>query len=169
MIGAVLAIIHPDLFDYQLEILERLSAGGVEVGNLQQMQELFECWSTPFNGVAIIANRETALHRDLKGGRGLLDIVATFGEYGNGHFEVPLLSSRFVYSPGTCIALPGYAFEHGASKTDGERVCLASFIRPNVGEAVLGEYSEIPLPGMRDLFRYHGMELPEVVDSNIWH
>ncbi|KAJ2921881.1 hypothetical protein H1R20_g15211, partial [Candolleomyces eurysporus] len=168
LIGAVLAIIHPDLFDYQFKIMEALSSGQVEVSNLQLMQELFQYWSTPFNGVAVIANRETALHRDTKGGRALLDIVTTFGNYENGRFEIPLLSSRFIYNPGTCIALPGFLFEHGASRTDGERVCLASFIRPNVGEAAFKVYDEPPLPTLRTMYHYHGLETPEVIEGTIW-
>lgn len=164
----MLAIIHPDLFDQQLEILGRLASGGVRVANPDLMQQLFELWSTPFNAVAIISNRETELHRDLKGGRRLLDVLATFGNYTDGRFEVPLLGSRFIYTPGTCIALPGFVFEHGASRTNGDRICLASFIRPNVGDAALGEYRERSLPTLKEIYSYHGLELPEVIAEDIW-
>jgi hypothetical protein len=164
----VLALIHPELFDVQFRVMEQLASGDVEVSGMEHMKALFEHWSTPFNGVTVIANHETALHRDMKGGRALLDLVSAFGNYTSGRFEVPLLGARFFYNPGTLIALPGYVFEHGASKTNGERICLVSFIRPNVGEAALGVYAEPSLPTLKDLHFYHELDLAEVPHGDIW-
>jgi hypothetical protein len=65
---------------------------------------------------------------------------------------------------------PGYAFEHGASKTDGERFCLASYIRPKLAQAAFpnASYEEPSLPNVQDLATYHGLALPEVISRNIW-
>ncbi|KAJ2911642.1 hypothetical protein MD484_g8772, partial [Candolleomyces efflorescens] len=168
LIGALLSIIHPTLYNLQMDVLERLAGGQVEVNDPEVMMDLFETWSTPFNGLAVITNRETPYHRDTKGGQRTFDILTTFGTYTGGRLHVPLLSAHFIYGPGTGIILPGFVFEHGASRTDGERICLASYIRPNVGEAVFGAYDEPRLPTMKDFaYEYH-LELPEIVSRNVW-
>ena len=81
----------------------------------------------------------------------LLDLLATFGRYTQGRLEVPLLGARFVYNPSTALLFPGYLLEHGASSAEGERICMASFIRPNVGYGVLPQYEEILLPKVKEL------------------
>ncbi|TEB37680.1 hypothetical protein FA13DRAFT_1705801 [Coprinellus micaceus] len=71
--------------------------------------------------------------QDLSGGPFMYDFLSTFGWYDEGRFEVPALGARFPYNLGTGIFLPGYIFNHGAARVEGERICLAGFIRPEVG------------------------------------
>jgi hypothetical protein len=152
LIGALLAIVHPDLFDIQMQVLEAVAREDFICKDRALMMQAFHHWTTPFSGFAIIANRETPMHRDLQGGKTLMDILSVFGEYTQGRLDVPLLHRRFMYNPGTAFVLPGGAFEHGASQTDGERICIASFLRPNVGYGALtGEYKELGPPS-RNMF-----------------
>lgn len=90
----------------------------------------------------------------------LLDLLATFGRYSMGRLEVPLLGSRFIYNPCTAVIFPGYLLEHGACRTDGERVCMANFFRPNVGYGVLPHYREISPPRVDALADAHALHIP---------
>jgi hypothetical protein len=168
LIGALLSLVHPELFKLQMDMLDRLASGQVDVNDTDVMTDLFESWTTPFNGLAVITNRETPYHRDTKGGQQTFDILATFGNYTGGRLHVPLLSANFVYGPGTGFILPGYVLEHGATRTEGERICLASYIRPNVGEAVFGAYDEPRLATLKDLVYEYHLDLPEIVSRDIW-
>lgn len=161
LMGALLALVNPELYEQQLQVLEALARGQTTVSNRSLMMEGLHHWSSPFSGFALIANRETPGHRDGLGGKLLFDIVAAFGRYTQGRFEVPLLNSRFVYNPETVIVLPGGIYEHGASRTDGERICIASFIKPNVGYGALGEkYREVGPPNMTQLSNQFGILRP---------
>jgi hypothetical protein len=168
LVGALLSLVHPELFKLQMDMLDRLASGQVEVNDKEIMKDLFPDWSTPFNGLAVLTNRETPSHRDIKGGRRTFDILTTFGDYTGGRLHVPLLSANFIYGPGTGFIMPGYVFEHSASRTEGERVCVASYVRPNVGAAVFGAYDEPPLPTMKDLAYDYHLHLPEIVSNSIW-
>lgn len=161
LLGALLSIIHPDLYDMQLEVLKRLNnnTSQVEVKHHDVMHAALDKWSSPFTGMAVISNRKTPFHRDMKGGKLLYDMVATFGAYKGGRFEVPLLGRRFVYNPGTVFVLPGYLFEHGASRVQGDRVCIAQFIKPNVGYGVYRKYIEISPPTVEHLSQKFGVTI----------
>jgi hypothetical protein len=159
LIGALLALIHPELFEQQVQVLEALAVGHTAQYNRPLMMKAFDHWATPFSAFALIANCETPTHRDGLGGKLLFDIVAAFRQYTQGRFEIPLLNAQFVYNSGTAIALPGAILEHSASKTDGERICIASFIKPNVGYGTLGEaYREPGPPSIARLTEEFGME-----------
>ena len=169
LIGALLYLVHPELFHQQMGVLEELYGGSLKVGKRALMEEAFEGWSSPFTGFALIANRESALHRDKNGGKLLLDLLAAFGRYTGGRLDVPLLG-RFAYNPGTGFVLPGHLFQHGASKTEGERICMANFIRPNIGYGVFGDrYTEISPPKVDKLTQHHELPRPHRRScKNIW-
>ncbi|KAF5340980.1 hypothetical protein D9611_005880 [Ephemerocybe angulata] len=171
LMGALLFLVHPDLYNQQMAVLLELKGGHAKTGDRELMKRAFTVWSTPFTGFSVIANRETVFHRDNKGGQVLFDLVASFGRYRHGRFEVPLLGARFAYDPGTAFVLPGYLLEHGASKTDGERICIASFFKPAVGYGALpNQYKEVPPPTLDHLRTIHGLSTPRSMDGEgIWN
>lgn len=169
LIGVLLALAHPELYRMQMDVMRELHDGKLQVDNREHMQRLFEHWSTPFTAFALTANRETEYHRNTQGGQSLMDIFAVFGRYSGGRLEVPLLGSRFVYNPGTAFILPAHLFEHGASRTIGERISLSSFFRPNVGRAVLPRrYEEVAPPTLETLANHHGLERAPYIGRDIW-
>lgn len=173
LIGTLLSLVHPELFDMQykvlLEVYRKLHSQQCPVSDPELTEKIFEYWSTPFSGFAVIANRETPFHRDTKGGRTMLDILSVFGEYSGGRLEIPLLNARFVYDPRTAFVLPGYLMQHGASRTNGERVCIASYMRPLVGEGVLkGGYEALGPPSADELMESFGLLRAEDPGLNIW-
>ncbi|RXW17954.1 hypothetical protein EST38_g7892 [Candolleomyces aberdarensis] len=157
LIGVLLALVHPELYDLQMQVLQELYVGDVDVSDRKLLLEVFEHWATPFSAFGVITNRETPLHRDSMGGKFLFDMVATFGRYRQGRFIIPLLNSRFAYNPGAAIVFPGHLMAHGASVVEGERVCLASYMRPNVGKGALKNYREVPPPSVTHLAQFHGL------------
>ncbi|KAJ3533264.1 hypothetical protein NMY22_g7403 [Coprinellus aureogranulatus] len=159
IIGALLAIVHPELFEVQVDILGRLNNGEMTVKHQETMTKVLQHWSSPFTGFALISNRETPFHRDTQGGKLLYDVVATFGRYRRGRFAVPLFGSRFAYGPGTVFILPGFLFEHGASRVTGDRVCFANFFKPKVGYALNPDYREIPPPTLTALTERYGIQI----------
>lgn len=168
LIGALLYLTHPALYCQQMRVLERLYCDESSTSHRSVIQELFDVWSTPFTGTAMIVNRETVPHRDTRGGKRLMDIVAAFGNYKNGRFQVPLLGGDFSYNPGTALIFPGYLFRHSASMTEGERICIASFIKPNVGRGCLPSFREVPPPLAKELMELHGWGRPLEDVPDIW-
>ncbi|KAI0336907.1 hypothetical protein BDW22DRAFT_1305625, partial [Trametopsis cervina] len=94
-----------------------------------EISDVYCDWPLPLNGLAIISNRQTPLHRDKKTAPTMFDFLATCGTYGDGVFTIADLDIRFRYAPGTMIALCGGALRHMAAVDDGERVVFAGFMR----------------------------------------
>lgn len=168
LIGALLSLVNPRLYYMQYAVLDQFWQGHAQAKSQVLADKVFQSWSSPFTGVAVISNRETILHRNTQGGKLLFDVVSAFGKYSHGRFEVPLLG-RFSYNPGTTMVLPGYLLEHGAARTDGERICLASFMRPQVGCAALAGYEEETPPTVHELISEYGLSEPiRQQETNIW-
>lgn len=140
--GAIFSLIHPDAFNRQINALERVYNQHCLTSDANRTRNAFANWSSPFNGLAVICNRSTPIHRDTSGGPLMFDFLATFGDYDEGRFEVPGLNARFVYNSGTGIVIAGHMFGHGASAVVGERICLAGFIRPEVCRYAYGRTEE---------------------------
>lgn len=142
IMGGVLAIIHPALFETAMDSWKAIYADPSCTSKPELVADLLGTWSSPFTAVSLITNRETPLHKDRKGGRFYLDAVTTFGNYANGRFEIDGLGMRFRYNPGTAVFLNSHTFRHGASRVEGERYCLVSFFRPDVVQNHGGYKSE---------------------------
>lgn len=90
-------------------------------------------WPCAFSGITVIANRKTIVHRDSGGWPACYDLLLAGGNYGIGTLDVPDLNAKFVYNPGTVIAISGKVLRHSIEEWDGgERLCLAHFMRNNV-------------------------------------
>lgn len=93
-----------------------------------------ENWAAPFSGISVISNRESPIHRDIGGRCSWYDLLITLGEYNNGRFELPGINIRLEYNPGTIVAVAGKALLHGVAACNGDRVCIAYFMRDRVHE-----------------------------------
>ncbi|GBE84724.1 hypothetical protein SCP_0607040 [Sparassis crispa] len=125
LLGAILAVVHPTLY----------AAGCQCLGLIQQDPELREMalnWSSPFNALQVIANRETPFHRDSKTRYTFYDLLATLGNYTCAWLKFPTMRVAIDYSPGTVIAFCGKAIRHGVTRADGERLVYAYFMREGV-------------------------------------
>ncbi|KAJ3547378.1 hypothetical protein NMY22_g1669 [Coprinellus aureogranulatus] len=170
LMGVLLSVIHPDYYNQQMDMfIEIFRHPEDHTADPELMRKLSREWYSPFDAFALISNRETELHRDNRGGMFCLDLLGTFGRYTGGRLEVPLLGRRFLYNPGTAFAMPGYLFEHGASRVDGERICVANFFRPTVCQGVFGEeWKDIHPPSAKSLKEAWGLRRPDVDVRHIW-
>jgi Oxygenase domain of the 2OGFeDO superfamily len=129
IIGAILAVVHPTLFEAGLDAIAELYSGPIDVGHPDLLRKVLEIWGSPFTAVSVIVNRETELHRDTSSPVHAYDILYTGGGYSEGRFEVHGLGLRCRYNPGTVVATLAAVFPHSVGPVNGERVCLAHFFR----------------------------------------
>lgn len=134
MCGALLGVIHPNLHKAGCEAFEKMLNNPTTVKNPETVVEALEHWTTPFSGISIVSNRETPIHRDINGRNTWYDILATFGDYENGRLELPGLGYRLKYDPGTIVGIAGKVVCHGVPRVDGNRVCIAYYMRNKVHE-----------------------------------
>ncbi|KII89585.1 hypothetical protein PLICRDRAFT_61359, partial [Plicaturopsis crispa FD-325 SS-3] len=130
VINAVMAIIHPNLYDAGRETLRRMHT----CPEASSLAPVLHKWASIFNGAAIISNRETPIHRDNFSRAEWYDLLATVGRYRNAVMEIPVAGLRLDYSGGTLVGIAGRILSHGVSRADGERLCLAFYMRDNVQE-----------------------------------
>ena len=90
-------------------------------------------WPSCFSGITVISNRKTPNHRD-KGGRPeWYDVMVSAGTHTTAHLDLPDLSAKLLYNPGTTIALCGKLFQHCVQTWEGgERLCYAHYFCNNV-------------------------------------
>lgn len=137
--GAVLSVVHPQLFDAQLRAFDemwRVRATGLHP---ELMEQTLENWSTPFNTFTLISNQGIASYQDSKDMHTLPHMLSAFGKYKYGRLKVPLLDSSFLFNPGAVVILPADLIEPGAKQPEGEgeRICIASFVKPAIGNSLL--------------------------------
>ena len=91
-------------------------------------------WSSVFNGVSIISNRETIFHRDGQSRLAWYDIICTLGGDQSTVLEFRDLGIRLRYTSGTVVAHSGRLLYHGVSAAENERVCYAYWMRDCIHE-----------------------------------
>jgi hypothetical protein len=125
LLSSIVRIMHPKLFEMGLEAIEKLQ-------DMEDLQEVLKLWTSIFNGVQIISNRETPIHRDFQTRPEWYDLLVTVGPYKNTLFELPGVGIRFVYNSGTIMGLSGKVLRHGVTEAVGERICVAYYMRENI-------------------------------------
>lgn len=138
LIGAVLAIIHPALYEAGIQALRTIAANPEIVEKGGKLPDVLAAWSSPFSGLSVINNRQTPVHRDNGGPYYSMDLLATLGPYVGGTMELPGLGCRVKYDSGTLVALCGRVLPHGAT-AQGQRACFAYYMRESVMRTLLNK------------------------------
>jgi len=131
LIGGILSIIQPELFEAGQDAIRRLASAPTLCDNPARMLEILRIWYAPFSALAVISNRATPLHLDTGGRAEWLDLMLALGKYDHGRFAIPAFGYTFKYNPGTMIAVSGKIFRHGATCM-GDRASIAFYMRNNV-------------------------------------
>jgi len=134
LIGAILSIIHPELYHSGQDTLLALARQPTKVKEADLYVNLLQYWSSGFSGMSVISNQECPMHRDIQAVKPWYDILATFGDYKDGRMELPNLGICLKYNPGTVVGLAGRVVRHGVAHCTGNRVCLAYYMRDTVHE-----------------------------------
>lgn len=134
LIGAILAIVHPQLFYQAIDAFRILTTNGVDfVQDEVQLRQALNVWTSPFSALSIITNRWTPLHRDTKGRNEWFDFLVALGEDDSrGTMSFPGLGVTVAYNPATMIAITGKVVRHGAEFQGGERACISYYMRNSV-------------------------------------
>jgi RNA polymerase subunit RPABC4/transcription elongation factor Spt4 len=124
-LSGVLRVMHPHQYQLGRDAMEQLM-------EREDLHEVLTLWPCIFNGLQIISNRECPIHRDYNTASEWYDLLATFGPYRSAILEMPGLGLRFPYRSGTIVGLCGRMLRHGVSAANGDRICLAQYMRENV-------------------------------------
>ena len=139
LLGAVLALIHPQLAVRGCSILRGYQNGTIINKATTTLGPERVLWPSPFNAFSILSNRASVLHRDGKGLAGFYDIITTVGDYTDGEFQVPGIGLRFKYNPGTIIGVCGKALAHAVPEVNGDRFCIVQYFHKRVLEMITRE------------------------------
>ena len=125
--SAILAVIHPNLYDAGLQTIQRLrdTPGVVR-------KDVLSRWASAFSGVAVISNRFTPPHRDNGSRFNWYDILVTLGRYQSCDLNLPGLGITLEYGQGTVVGISGMVLEHEVPEVEGDRVSYAYFMKDNV-------------------------------------
>jgi RNA polymerase subunit RPABC4/transcription elongation factor Spt4 len=134
LLSSVLRVIHPDLYAMARSSMD-------EMFTHENLADILHMWMSVFNGVSVICNRETPVHRDNYSSSEWYDMLTTIGPYESAIFELPGVGLRFPYPSGTIIGLCGRVLRHGVSVARGERVCLAYYMRKNVQDRLTNSFA----------------------------
>lgn len=139
LLGAVLALIHPQLAAIGLSVLRGFHQNLIRT-NTKDLGPVRLLYPSPCTAFSIISNRETVLHRDGKGYSPYYDIITTLGHYTDGRLEVPGIGLRFQYNPGTIVGMCGKVLAHGVGEVNGERFCLVQYFHRRVLDVIAAKY-----------------------------
>ena len=116
---------HPEQYKMGLVCMERLPL------HCEDM-DILDLWCSLFNGVQVISNRETPVHRDNGTLSPWMDLLATVGPYTTATFVLPGVGVKFLYGSGTVMGICGRLLRHLVTDVRGERICLAYYMKTNV-------------------------------------
>lgn len=134
LLGAILSVMHPQLFRAGMDTLRKLESDPGLVKDGEQLIEVLKLWTSPFSGYSIIHNRETPLHRDINTQAVAYDLLVSVGPYIGAIMNLPTLGVTLDYPSGTCVAFSGKVIRHGVKPEVGSRLCIAHYMRDNVHE-----------------------------------
>ena len=122
LLGAILKVVHPELYHTSL-------AGLLTLGGREPYEPVLQQWGTPFNALSIIVNRQAPLHRDTQTRNEWYDMLLSIGDYSSAELHLPGLGLDFTYPSGTMVIFSGSLLRHGVTVRDADRICIAHYMR----------------------------------------
>ncbi|EAU83989.2 hypothetical protein CC1G_12948 [Coprinopsis cinerea okayama7 len=121
VLGGIIAVTQPWLFDAGLSILEMLHGRRIPVSDPINLRRVIGFWTSPFTTFDLIINRETVPQRNIQSPWWAYDLVWTLGNH-NGRLECPGLGYRFLVQGGTILVGVFGCLEFGIAPSRGEQV-----------------------------------------------
>ena len=149
VMGAFLIIAHPELYHACRKVFFEImkNPGAIEEG--EAVLVVLKYWTSPFSGYGLISNCVTPTHRDNNSQGQWYDFLTTIGSYSGSRLIVHNLGLEFEYKSGTMVALLGKLVSHGIKEPEGNRICVAQYMRDNVHHRM-----GIESPGWMTLAKY---------------
>ena len=132
LIGAFLMIAHPELYMAGQKVFFEIIHNPAVIKEGDAVLEVLKYWTSPFSGYGLVSNCITPFHRDNNSQGQWYDFLTTIGPYSGGRLVIYNLGLEFVYESGTMVALLGKLLRHGVMAPEGDRICLAQYMRDNV-------------------------------------
>jgi hypothetical protein len=84
LMGALLSIVHPELYQIGWEVLKKVADSPDMVKDGEEVLEVLRLWTTPFLEYGFISNCTTPFHQDNNSQGQWYDCLMTIGEYEKG-------------------------------------------------------------------------------------
>lgn len=127
LLNGIMKVIHPEQYEMGRQSKKDIVGHGIDL-------QVLGHWHSSFDAIQIISNRESPMHRDQNSLVPWYDMLVTMGPYSNGIMKMKIVGLKLQYNAGTVVALSGRLISHGVNKVDGERLCIAYFMRKKVQE-----------------------------------
>ncbi|KAF8219058.1 hypothetical protein L208DRAFT_1124838, partial [Tricholoma matsutake] len=135
LMGALLSIVHPELYEIGRGVLKKVGDSPDMVKDGEEVLEVLQLWTTPFSGYGLISNCITPMHQDNNSQGPWYNCLTTIRDYEKGaRLKLKNLGLELDYPSGTMVFLLGKVIRHGISEINGNRVCIAQYMRDNVHE-----------------------------------
>ena len=135
ILSSAVAIMHLEIYCTGREALVCLRQWAAWE-NRPNICEVLTVWPSIYNVASIMVNQANPIHANHFGRPQWMDLLVTFSNYTDLHFIIPSIHSRFLYEPGTVIALSGQLLSHGVGHTNGDHGVISYCMRDNVHEFV---------------------------------
>ena len=113
LMGAVLSIVHPELYEIGWEVLKKVTNNLEMVKDGEDVLKVLWLWMTPFSGYGLISNCTTSLHRDNNSQGPWYDCLTTIREYEPGaRLKLKNIGMELDYASGTMAFLLGFHQPH---------------------------------------------------------
>ena len=149
LIGAFLSIAHPTLYHAGRKVFFDIINNPDHVKEGIAVLEVMKYWTTPFSGYGLISNCSTPLHRDNYSQGPWYDFLTMIGPYKGARLQFYNLGIELKYESGTMVALLGKLLRHGIQEPEGNRICIAQYMRDNVHNRI-----GIEAPGWMTIAEY---------------
>ncbi|KAG1722298.1 hypothetical protein EDB19DRAFT_1916732 [Suillus lakei] len=121
IVSAALQVMHPDLYLAGMETQVRLGKWAA-IYELDKMHHHLQCWTSVFNVVSVICNRQTPPHRDPKCRLAAFDIMMTTSIYHPVIMDFMNLGIKFLYDSGSMLASSCRLVRHYMNVEEGNRI-----------------------------------------------
>jgi hypothetical protein len=119
ILSAITALVQPDVWECGFQVIEAIHTGRIQLCHPESTANSIRRWGSCFNGLLIVNDRQTPLHRDLYTPLWAYDLFATFGPYKDCRFSCPTIGRSFAYDPGCAMVGCTRLIEHGISEAMG--------------------------------------------------
>ncbi|KAG1841154.1 hypothetical protein C8R48DRAFT_543900, partial [Suillus tomentosus] len=89
-------------------------------------------WAVVHISAAVMCNRDSPDHRDLKCPPEAFDVLTCIGSYGRAIMRLTNLGIDLVYKPGVMVSYSGRLVRHGIWVDEGDRIVWAWFMRDSM-------------------------------------
>ncbi|KAG1894249.1 uncharacterized protein F5891DRAFT_961807 [Suillus fuscotomentosus] len=152
--SAALQVMHPQLYRALMSPHIKLGLWAAEQGQ-DEMYRCLQHWASAYTGAAVVCNRDTPCHHDLKYPLEGFDILTLIGSYDNAVMNLTNLGIDLAYNPGVMVSYSGRLVRHGIQVSEGDRIIWAWFMWDSMHNHAQTPCTEYAKYSLADFMMYH--------------